>query len=240
VLFPRESEAEDWESAGYMRRAGFQFHWFREGATTFDEYLGRFNSKRRNQIKREVRGVREAGLVVETLPPEAHTLETARVMHGLYASTIDKHGVWGRLYLNERFFEAVIHRFRDRLAWVVARRAGEGAHAGKNAPIVAGAFNVVRGSRLYGRYWGTHVEVPFLHFAVCYYAGISHCLEHGLDVFEPGAGGEHKRARGFVPTLTHSAHWLADPRLRSALGPWLARERERVHQIVASGGEGDE
>ncbi len=226
VLFPREGEAKQWEAAGYLLRDSFQFHWLRHGATTFDEYLARFSSKRRNQIKRELRGVRDAGISIETLPPEGHTLEVARTMHALYASTIDKHGVWGRLYLNEAFFEAVVTRFRDRLAWVVAKDSATGA-------ILGGAFNVRRGRRLYGRYWGARVDVPFLHFAVCYYAGISHCVDHRIDVFEPGAGGEHKEARGFAPTLTHSAHWIADPRLRSALAPWLARERERVGAIVS-------
>jgi predicted N-acyltransferase len=230
VLFPRQDEARTWEQAGYLRRDGFQFHWFREGAATFDEYLARFSSKRRNQIKRELRGVREAGIVVETLAPEGHTRNVARTMHALYASTIDKHGVWGRLYLSERFFETLVERFRDRLAWVVARDEASGR-------IVAGAFNVLGGGRLYGRYWGTRTDVPFLHFAVCYYAGIAHCVERGIDVFEPGAGGEHKRPRGFVPTLTHSAHWLADARLRAALGPWLERERARVQAIVESGGD---
>ncbi len=228
VLFPRHDEARAWEASGYFRRDGFQFHWFREGATTFDEYLARFSSKRRNQIKRELRGVREAGIVIETLAPEGHTRAVARTMHALYSSTIEKHGVWGRLYLNERFFEALVERFRDRLAWVVARDVASGR-------IVAGAFNVAGGRRLYGRYWGTRVDVPFLHFAVCYYAGIAHCVDRGIDIFEPGAGGEHKRPRGFVPTLTHSAHWLADARLRGALGPWLERERARVQAIVESG-----
>jgi predicted N-acyltransferase len=230
VLFPRDAEARDWEAAGYYRRDGFQFHWLRHGAQTFDDYLARFSSKRRNQIKREVRAVREAGIAVETLAPEQHTREIARTMHSLYASTIDKHGMWGRLYLNERFFDRVVERFRDRLAWVVARDV-------KTGEVLGGAFNVMRGRRLYGRYWGARVDVPFLHFAVCYYAGIRHCVERGIDVFEPGAGGEHKQARGFVPTMTHSAHWLADPRLRSALAPWLERERERVRGIVASASE---
>jgi predicted N-acyltransferase len=228
VLFPREAEARAWEAAGYARRDGFQFHWHREGAASFDDYLARFNSKQRNQIKREVRGVESSGIVVETLPPEGHTHAVARRMHELYASTIDKHGVWGRLYLNEAFFETLIDRFRDRLAWVVARQ-------GQGGEIVAGAFNVVRGKRLYGRYWGTRVDVPFLHFAVCYYAGVRYCLEKCIDVFEPGAGGEHKRARGFVPTVTHSAHWIVDARLRAALGPWLEHERERVRAIVEEG-----
>jgi predicted N-acyltransferase len=227
VLFPREAEAREWEACGYLRRDGFQFHWLRQGARDFDDYLARFSSKRRNQIKRELRGVREAGIAVETLAPEEHTREIARTMHALYASTIDKHGMWGRLYLNERFFDSMIDRFRDRLAWVVARDV-------RTREIVGGAFNVARGRRLYGRYWGARVDVPFLHFVVCYYAGILHSLKHGIDVFEPGAGGEHKLARGFVPTLTHSAHWLADPRLRSVIAPWLERERERVRGLVAT------
>jgi predicted N-acyltransferase len=225
VLFPREVEAAAWEASGYLRRDGFQFHWFRDGAQSFDEYLARFTSKQRNQIKREVRGVQERGIVVETLAPAAHTREIARTMHAFYASTIDKHGVWGRMYLNQAFFEAIVDRFRDRLAWVVATD-------GRSGQPLAGAFNVVRGTRLYGRYWGARSDVPFLHFAVCYYAGIRHCLERGLDVFEPGAGGEHKRARGFVPTLTRSVHWVADGRLRALLAPWLERERARVQEIL--------
>jgi predicted N-acyltransferase len=226
VLFPREEESNGWEAEGYLRRDAFQFHWHRDGARTWDEYLSRFSSKQRNQIKRELRGVQANGIVVETLDPAAHTRDLAHAMYALYSSTIDKHGVWGRLYLNLRFFELLVDRFGDRLAWVVARR-------GSNGEIVAGAFNVASRTRLYGRYWGTHVDVPFLHFAVCYYEGIRFCLERGLDVFEPGAGGEHKRARGFVPTLTRSAHWVADRQMRAVLAPWLARERARVRAFVA-------
>ncbi|MGA3123767.1 MAG: GNAT family N-acetyltransferase [Polyangiaceae bacterium] len=226
VLFPRESEAAAWQASGYLLRDGFQFHWHRQGAATFDHYLGRFSSKQRNQVRRELRHVSDAGIVVEALPPEGHTPAVAHTMHGFYASTIGKHGVWGRLYLNEAFFQRVVERFRDRLAWVVARDTATGE-------LVGGAFNVVKRNRLYGRYWGTNSNVPFLHFVVCYYAGIRICLERGLDVFEPGAGGEHKRVRGFAPTLTRSAHWLADGRLRSALSPWLERERDRVRSIIA-------
>jgi len=229
VLFPREDEARAWEASGYLRRDGFQFHWFRDGARTFDDYLARFSSKQRNQIKREIRGVESTGLVVRTLAEEQHTTEVARVLHGFYASTVARHGVWGRMYLNVRFFERIVERFRHRLACVLATDARTG-------DPVAGAFNVVRGSRLYGRHWGARADVPFLHFVVCYYAGIRFAIERGLDVFEPGAGGEHKRVRGFVPTLTHSAHWIADARLRSALASWLERERARVAGIVSERG----
>lgn len=228
VLFPREAEAREWESAGYLRRDGFQYHWFRNGARTWTDYIERFTSKQRNQIKREVRAMDDQGLVIETVAPEAYGRDLAHAMQALYERTIDRHGMWGRLYLNVRFFETIVERFRHRLAWVVARR--------RDAPreIVGGAFNVMSKTRLYGRYWGASpgVEIPFLHFAVCYYEGIRFCIDRGLDVFEPGAGGEHKRARGFIPTLTRSAHWLADPRMRSALAPWLARERERVATIL--------
>ena len=223
VLFPRDEEARDWEAAGYLRRDGFQYHWRREGATTWEDYLARFSSKQRNQIKRELRGVAGAGIVLETAGEGQYGRELAHAMHGFYSRTIDRHGVWGRMYLNVAFFERIVERFRHRLAWVIARRGSE---------IVAGAFNVMSRTRLYGRYWGAREDVPFLHFAVCYYEGIRFSIERGLDVFEPGAGGEHKRARGFQPTLTRSAHWLSDRRMRSALAPWLARERERVGELL--------
>jgi predicted N-acyltransferase len=228
VLFQRsEEDGTAWEEGGYLPRYGFQFHWFRDGATTFDQYLARFTSKQRNQIKRELRGVAERGITVETLRPEQHTRELARVMHGFYSSNVERHGMWGRHYLNRAFFDAVVERFPDRLAWVVARDE-------RGRPI-AGAFNVTDGKRLYGRYWGASEDVPYLHFVVCYYEGIRHAIERGFDVFEPGAGGEHKRARGFLPTLTRSYHWLANAKMRSVIGAHLVRERARVTQLVESG-----
>ncbi len=230
VLFPREAEAQAWEESGYLRRDGFQFQWFRHDATSFDDYLARFSSKHRNQIKRELRSVEQAGIAVETLAPHEHTTELARTMYELYETTIEKHRPWGRLYLKPRFFERVVESCKDRLAWVIARDIRTGA-------VLGSAFNVTKGGRLFGRYWGARVEVPFLHFVVCYYAGVRYCIERGLDVFEPGAGGEHKRARGFLPTVTHSAHWLSDSRLRGALAPWLEREREHVRAICAPSGK---
>ena len=223
VNFIGDAEASVWEDSGFLRRAGFQYHWHRDGAKTFDDFLARFSSKKRNQIKREVSQPAKDGMRIETLAPEAITPDMVRTMYAFYASTVDKH-FYGSRYLNASFFELVAERFRHRLAWVVARDA-----SGK---IVAGAFNIRKGARLYGRYWGTSVELPFLHFNVCYYHGVRFCLEHGIDVFEPGAGGEHKRARGFVPTLTHSAHWIESTRLRTILEPHVLRERERVEQIV--------
>ncbi len=101
--------------------------------------------------------------------------------------------------------------------------------------MVAGAFNVKKDDRLYGRYWGASpsvADVPFLHFNVCYYHGVRECIAEGRAVFEPGAGGEHKKARGFLPTVTHSGHWIADARLRRLLAAHLEREREAVQAHV--------
>jgi uncharacterized protein len=235
VLFPTEEEAALWTEHGMMLRLGIQYHFHRRGGASFEDYLSRFNSKKRNQIKREVAQPAKDGVIIETLAPDQLTPDVVRAMHALYLDTVDKH-VYGRRYLNARFFELVAERFRHRLAWVVARQgaaSAASASAGAGGRIVAGAFNVEKGKRLYGRYWGAKLDLPFLHFNVCYYHSIARVMASGgLEVFEPGAGGEHKRARGFEPTLTYSAHWVENPRLRRILADHLAREREHVRGVL--------
>ena len=227
VLFPREDEANDWIAAGFLHRAGVQFHWRNDGYRTFDDFLGRFSSKKRHQLRRESSQAAKDGIVIETLKPDALTPEIVAAMFGFYASTVDKF-FYGRRYLNPRFFTLVAERFAHRLAWVVARRGGD---------LIAGAFNVKKGKRLYGRYWGAVTDESFLHFNVCYYHGIKECIAEGLDVFEPGAGGEHKKARGFEPTMTHSAHFLHDRRLRGILADFLVRERNAIEKHIADEGD---
>jgi predicted N-acyltransferase len=222
VLFPREAEAEAWTRAGLTPRLGVQFHWHNAGYGRVEDWLASFNAKKRHQIRREMAQPAKSGIALETLAPGAITKDAVDAMYAFYASTVDKFGHWGRHYLTRDFFDAIAQRFSHRLAWVVARR---------NGAIVAGAFNAKKTDRLYGRYWGCAPEVaaePFLHFAVCYYHGIAQCITEGLRVFEPGAGGEHKKARGFAPTLTHSAHWIADPRFRRVIDAHLARERDAL------------
>jgi uncharacterized protein len=228
VLFPREDEARAWWEAGMMRRSGVQYHWANRGWSTWEEFLSSFNAKRRHQLRREAAQPEKDGVTIETLPSGAYTPDMADTMHELYTTTVDKFA-WGRRYLTSHFFRLVAERFTHRLAWVVARRGGE---------IIAGAFNVKKGDRLYGRYWGAREDVPFLHFNVCYYHGVRQCIDEHLAVFEPGAGGEHKRARGFAPTLTHSAHWLRDPRMGEVIGDFLAREGRAVRAYLR--GEGPE
>ena len=189
----------------------------RTSSDLFDEWLARFRSKRRNQIKRERREVAESGVAIETLVGDAIPDALFEPMFRFYLATV-RGRMWGRQYLNRRFFELLRERWKQRLCFVVARQDGE--------PI-AGTFNVQKGDALWGRYWGATRDVRHLHFEVCYYRAIEHCIASGLARFEPGAGGEYKQVRGFDGQPTWSLHWLAEPRLRAAVSRFLAEERER-------------
>jgi predicted N-acyltransferase len=130
---------------------------------------------------------------------------------------------WGRPYLNRRFFSLLGERLSERVLLVLAKRAGR---------YVAGALNLIGGDALYGRNWGAVEHHPFLHFEVCYYQAIEAAIERGLARVEAGAQGEHKLARGYLPTPTYSAHLIAHPGLRRAVDAYLEREREAVAEAI--------
>lgn len=224
VLFPEPSCAEELASAGLLRRHGVQYHWRNQGYASFDDFLSRFSSKRRHQIRRERREMSSRGIEIRAVA--GGDLGSALVDHvyEFYVSTVDKY-FYGRRYLNREFFHEVTARMPDN---VLAMLAFEN---GSRRPI-AGAFNLVGPTALYGRYWGAYEERPFLHFNVCYYAGIELCIERGLGVFEPGAGGEHKHSRGFESTITHSLHYVHDRRLRGAIAQFLEHERSSLEEWV--------
>jgi len=218
VNFCRGAEVEELSARGWLVRTGLQYHWTNAGFTTFDDYLGSLRSKRRNQVRRERREVAAAGVEVGVHAGRDIPDELFPQMYELYARTVDALP-WGQRYLNLRFFELARERFRDRLAFVVARQNGR---------VIAGTFNVVKGDTFYGRYWGARSGVRYLHFEVCYYAGIEHCVARGLRRFEPGAGGEFKHLRGFEAVPTASMHWLAHPGLAAAVEDYLGAERDAV------------
>lgn len=225
VLFPSNDQAEALRASGWLPRFGIQYHWFNDGYATFEDFLSRYPSKRRNQIRRERRELQRQGIELEVLSGSDLRGEAVGHAYRFYKSTVHKF-LWGRQYLNFEFFEEVCSRLRDQVVLVLAREKGTSRYVG-------GAFNLVGGERLYGRYWGAEAEHRFLHFNVCYYAGIDYCIAHRLQVFEPGAGGEHKVARGFQPTLTHSVHYLRDPTLEHVVADFLQRERQLVEQELA-------
>ncbi|MBW2275312.1 MAG: N-acetyltransferase [Deltaproteobacteria bacterium] len=222
VNFCRDDELETLRAAGYLPRVGFQYHWINHGYATFEDYLERFRSKRRNQIRRERRELARHGIHIEALCGDEIGDELLEPLHLFYSATVRRHS-WGREYLNRAFFELLLERYRDRLVLLIARQGG--------VPI-AGSINVAKGDTLYGRYWGCLQPVRHLHFNVCYYAAVDHCIERGLQRFEPGAGGDYKQVRGFDAQPTLSAHYLADPRLAQAVAQYLERERDEAATTI--------
>jgi uncharacterized protein len=217
VLFPDEASARELEQAGMALRVSWQFHWRNEGYRSVTDFLARFNSKRRHMLRREMGAAQEQGLDIRTVRGKELLRDAARwakAAYALHRSTVDKL-MWGRRWLNERFYLHAFAAMPDAVEVVGAFRDGE---------LVAGAFNVASATRLYGRYWGCFEEHPFLHFNVCYYHSIADCIGRGLEVFEGGAGGEHKLARGFLPAMTYSAHGFRDAQLDRAVREHLSRE----------------
>ncbi|HZP40368.1 MAG TPA: GNAT family N-acetyltransferase, partial [Candidatus Binatia bacterium] len=222
VNFCLDEEVEVLAARGWLQRTGFQYHWTNPGFASFDDYLASLRSKRRNQTRREMRELAAQGVTIETLVGDAIPDALFPTMSALYARTASEL-VWGREYLNRRFFELVGERLRPRLCLVVARQRGE---------VVAGTFNVQKGAALYGRHWGAFRQLRHLHFNVCYYAAIAHCIAAGLRRFEPGAGGEWKQLRGFDPVPTQSMHFIRDPELRDAVSRALVRERRAIAREI--------
>ncbi len=216
INFLRDDEAKAFCEAGFLERHGVQLHWHSEGAQTLADFLTRFDSKRRNQWKRELRRVQDAGIRWRRLSSEELTPERMAFVYRCYRATVDAHA-YGRRYLTETFFQEIARSsLRGSLVVLWAER--------ENDPI-AMTFNVKGEGVLYGRYWGAIEHVPFLHFVLGYAAAIDTALAEGLHTMESGAGGDHKQARGFDPTITKSVHWIREPRLRAAIHDHVSRER---------------
>lgn len=216
-LFPTASEMDVLRGNGFLARAGCQFHWTNAGYGDFEEFLGSFTSHKRNNVRRERRRVREAGVTLEVLTGDAITSEWWDVFYRFYRSTIRQHGAIA--YLTREFFHTLGAKLPQHTVLVIAKQGRE--------PVGA-AFGLRNAHTYYGRYWGGQPDIPGLHFETCYYTPIEYCIAEGIQHYEAGAQGEHKLARGFVPQPTYSAHWLRDPMLRNAVADFLRREENHV------------
>jgi predicted N-acyltransferase len=204
-------------------RESLQFHWRNEGYASFEDYLSRFRSALRKQVRRERKQVEGSGLELRVVPgPELREHEW-RALFSFYVDTCHKRG--SGPYLTQAFFEQIARTHAQRVLAVLAYRGGR--------PI-AGTFNFQKGNTLYGRYWGCSEDYPSLHFECCYYRLIEHAIDRGLQRFEAGAQGTHKLRRGLMPALIHSAHQIANPALRRAIAGDLARECEAVRAEMAA------
>jgi predicted N-acyltransferase len=220
-LFPDEDADVAFAHAGLMQRRGYQFHWNNPGYAAFEDFLATLTRDKRKKIRQERRKVFDAGIRFEQMTGndigEAHWA----FFHRCYVNTYREHH--STPYLSPDFFHRLADSLPDNLMLVMAYQG--------DMPV-ASAFNLFDEERLYGRYWGALAYVPGLHFETCYYQGMEFCIDHGLRVFEGGAQGEHKLARGFLPVVTQSRHWLADARLSHAVYDFLSREGRAVETYL--------
>lgn len=223
VNFTHEDDQAALERAGFLRRHDCRFLWHNRGYLCFDDFLAGFRADKRKKAKRERRRVAEAGIVFRTLAGEEIDAALWRTVFGFSERTFLRHG--NGHYLNVDFLRRVSHALPGAVMVKLAERAG--------TPLAAAVF-FEGGGWLYGRYWGAAAHEDSLHFEACYYQGIDYCIERGLRYFDPGTQGEHKIARGFEPTRTLSAHWLAHDGFRVAVERYLAREREAIDAYIVS------
>ena len=217
-LQPPETDAFD---DNWLARSDVQFHWHNHGYRHFPDFLAALNHKKRKNILRERRQVESSGLGIEWRSGDSLGHDEWQQLHALYEANFDAKG--NHAALTAKFF----HRLGE------LGPLAQAALARQDERIVAMALFVQGGGVLYGRYWGSTVDVPGLHFELCYYRGIEYAIASGLIRFEPGAQGEHKLARGFLPVRTHSRHYLANRDFRAAVAAALEREAPAVDAYAA-------
>jgi predicted N-acyltransferase len=221
VLFPSEADARALRAAGLLERSGVQFHWRNAGYADFEAFLGALSRDKRKKIRQERRRVAEAGVTLRRLTGREAGAADWDFFTACYRRTYREHR--STPYLTRAFFGMVAERMPDNVLLVIAERQGR--------PIAA-ALDLFGPHALYGRYWGSVEHVPGLHFEACYYQALEFCLERRIPLFEGGAQGEHKHARGFLPEATRSFHWLAHPAFNRAIDDYLAREDAHIAAYV--------
>ena len=216
-LFAVPEELPAFQRGEYLVRHSYQYHWINRGYGDFAGFLDAFKNRKRKQIVREREWLSQSEVTIECLEGDALRPEHARAMYAFYSSTIEKMGAIG--YLTPQFFETVFREMKHAIVLMWASVGGE---------PVAAALNYRKGAALFGRYWGSSEHYRNLHFELCYYRGIEYAIAHGLRLFEAGAQGEHKIARGFEPRLTYSAHWIGHPAFRAAIADFVEREKTGI------------
>lgn len=224
VTFCTAEEAKLGEAVGFMPRVTQQYHWLNNGYATYADFLGELSSRKRKALRKERERAQAFGGTIRQLRGDEIQPEHWAAFWRFYQDTGSRK--WGRPYLTRAFFDQLHQTMRDDCLLVMAEYEGR---------PVAGALNLTGRDAIYGRYWGCLEDFPFLHFELCYHQAIDFAIENGLARVEAGAQGEHKLARGYLPTETHSLHWVADAGFRRALENYLVEEREAVTEDIETG-----
>lgn len=223
ILFPLADQIPEITGQGFMLRDSVQFHWHNQEFTSFEEFLSVLTMKRRKNIRREREQVAKENISFRHIPGQMANHADWEFFYRCYANTYLEHH--SSPYLKENFFKLLCGRMPENLHLIIAQR--------NHKPIAASLLVVdAIASKAYGRYWGAIEHIPLLHFETAYYQAIEYCIEHGIKTFEGGAQGEHKMARGFLPTTIHSAHFIADPRFAKAVKHFLEREHQGIGAYV--------
>lgn len=225
-LFPNEAQKQFLQQQGLITRLGCQYHWHNQNYQSFAHYLSHFSSRKRKNILKERRQIEQQGVVFQILHGNEISTAQWRLFHNYYRQLYDRK--WGFPSLTLGFFEEIGKTLAEQVVMVLAYQGDE---------CIATALNLRSDDTLYGRHWGCKAQLPGLHFETCYYQGLEYCIANGLQRFEPGAQGEHKIARGFLPTPTWSVHWIAEPQFHQAIDRFChseALEMEKMIQALQS------
>ncbi|MEM9732629.1 MAG: GNAT family N-acetyltransferase [Pseudomonadota bacterium] len=224
ITFMEESEWALLGKQNFLQREDQQFHWVNDGYEDFDGFLAALSSRKRKNIRKERQAALAGnGITIDWLTGDQLTEEVWETFYRFYMDTGARK--WGQPYLTRDFYSRIGQTIADQIVLVMAKRDGF---------YVAGAINFIGSHTLYGRHWGCVEDHPFLHFEVCYYQAIDYAIAHGLDRVEAGAQGGHKLARGYMPQITHSAHFITHAGFRRAVADYLDRERPAVEREAAA------
>ena len=245
ALFASEADQVAASDAKLMQRETVQFHWSNQSYSSFDEFLGSLSQDKRKKIRAERRKVTEAGVTWRWARGTDISQADWDFFYTCYERTYLEHG--NAPYLTPEFFQAMQRDMPQSWLLFIAERAGQPIASSlialyepedtiNSIALCADSMPATPSKSLkkvaYGRYWGAVERVDSLHFEACYYQPLQWCIEHGFNSFEGGAQGEHKMARGLLPVVTRSAHWLAHPQFASAVDRFLERERAGIGEYV--------
>ena len=228
ILFPLGEQTQAMVDQGFMLRDSVQFHWHNHQFVNFEQFLSTLTMKRRKNIRQEREKVNREGIAFRHIPGQSATDQDWEFFYQCYANTYMEHH--SSPYLNQDFFKLLCSRMPENLHLILAQRG--------TSPIAASLLFVdATSSTAYGRYWGALEHIPCLHFETAYYQAIEYCIEQKIETFEGGAQGEHKMARGFLPTTIQSAHFIVDPQFSKAVKHFLEREQLGIGAYVDELGE---
>ena len=217
INFFEEHELDFLKNEGFLIRYGEQFHFINDNYNTFEDFLNKLSYKIRKNINKERQSIKHQGIDIEIIKNEEFNESLSQIMYKFYISTIEKK--WSYNYLSKDFFIKLPQYLKKESILILAK---------KNKNIIAGALNFISNDILYGRYWGSNVDIKNLHFEVCYYQAMELAIKNKYIKVEAGAQGAHKIKRGYLPKITYSAHYIFNEKLKLAIKNFLAEERRIV------------